>query len=170
MMLTGCHTSRNAADRDDIYARENSRRGRKLPKTVSAAAHDESGAATPSANAVIEAARAWLGVPYLYGGNTRDGVDCSGLTCMAYREGAGIVLPRTSREQAQRGTMVAKELMRPGDLVFFTSKTGGDRINHVAIYIGAGQIIHATVSKGVYVSRLDDDYWHTHYHCCRRVL
>lgn len=119
---------------------------------------------------VIDAACAWIGVPYRYGGNTTGGVDCSGLVCMAFEKGASLKLPRSSREICEFSRPVSREKARAGDLVFFVSKRGGDRVNHVAIYLGDNKIVHSTTSKGVIISNLDDDYWKSHYHSCGSVI
>lgn len=123
-----------------------------------------------TAGQVIDEAYRWLGVPYLYGGNDRDGVDCSGLTCRVFVDGASIYLPRSSREQAEFARRIDRSKMRPGDLVFFVSQRGGDRINHVALYIGDNKVIHATTSRGVIISDLSERYWAEHFFCCGRVI
>lgn len=158
MMASSCHSSkRSAFYADDIYY--------KPTELVPA-----SSAGDDAASMVIRAATEWLGVPYLYGGNTKEGVDCSGLTTMAFKTGAGILLPRSSGEQAKWGRAVDRSDLRAADLVFFTNKRGGGRINHVAIYVGDGRILHATTSRGVCYSSLDDPYWSTHLDSFRRAL
>ena len=102
----------------------------------------------------------WIGARYKLGGLSRDGVDCSGLTLLTYKELFGKELPRTVNEQVQKGTSVKKEYLRPGDLVFF--KTGVFQ-RHVGIYLDDDQFVHASRSNGVMISRLDDTYWKNHY-------
>lgn len=114
--------------------------------------------------AVCDAACDWIGVPYRYGGNDRRGVDCSGLVCNVFKKAADIKLPRVSTDQAKYCRQITRKKAQPGDLVFFTSKSGGNRINHVAIYLGEGKVVHSTSSRGVIISSLDDQYWRTHYH------
>jgi cell wall-associated NlpC family hydrolase len=92
-------------------------------------------------NKIIVAAEKWLGVPYLYGGNTRKGIDCSGFVKNVYKE-IGINLPRTSAQQFAFAIPVKNPQV--GDLVFFKK---GNRIDHVGIYIGNDKIIHASSSK-----------------------
>lgn len=176
--LSSCHASQNWASGgdDSIYPElRKSKKNKKDKKQkekqvfrVDNQGYDD----VPSGKGadVIKAARKWAGVPYQYGGNSRNGVDCSGLVCMAYSTGAGIDLPRSSSEQAEFCKRISRDAVRPGDLVFFVSSRGGSRINHVAIYLGNNRIIHATTSRGVIESSLDDPYWKTHYHCCGRVL
>jgi cell wall-associated NlpC family hydrolase len=86
---------------------------------------------------VLTAASAWLGVPYLFGGNTRRGVDCSGLTLQVYAT-VGVHLPRVSWLQAQRGKRVSAGRAQAGDLVCF-----GSPVHHVGIYVGNGQMVNA---------------------------
>ncbi|MFW6694624.1 NlpC/P60 family protein [Streptomyces sp. MAR4 CNX-425] len=90
------------------------------------------------ADKVLSFAEAQLGKPYVWGATGPDSFDCSGLTQAAWRE-AGISLPRTTYDQVNAGTQVAKADLQPGDLVFFY-----DDISHVGIYVGNGQMIHAS--------------------------
>lgn len=88
---------------------------------------------------VLSEARKHLGVPYLWGGTTTAGFDCSGLTRYVYGK-AGINLPRTSSQQATVGTSIPVSQAQPGDLLFWDR---GGKVYHVAIYIGEGNFIHA---------------------------
>ncbi|MFS0779233.1 NlpC/P60 family protein [Neobacillus sp. 3P2-tot-E-2] len=90
-----------------------------------------------SANAVIANAKQYLGVPYVWGGSTPSGFDCSGFVSYVYRS-VGISLPRTSSAQQNVGTRISLNQLQPGDLVF-----RGSPAYHVGIYIGGGQYIHA---------------------------
>jgi peptidoglycan DL-endopeptidase CwlO len=96
-------------------------------------------AAAPSGDvaAVLEAALAQVGDPYVWGGTGPDGFDCSGLTSFAYAA-AGVSLPHSSRSQSRMGVAVSRNDLMPGDLVFFYSP-----ISHVGIYIGGGKMVHA---------------------------
>ena len=97
-------------------------------------------AAMATRNALIANAKQYLGLPYVWGGNSlTNGVDCSGYTKLIYAQ-YGVELQRHSGHQAQQGTAVTMETIRPGDLVFY-ARNGV--VYHVAIYIGNGQIIHA---------------------------
>ena len=126
--------------------------------------------ATGTARDVIDLAYGWLGTPYRYGGDSRHGTDCSGLTCYAFENGAGIKLPRSSSDQADYCKKISERDLRPGDLVFFVNKAGGSRINRVGLYAGEGKMIHASSSQGVTVTSLDDPYWRARLYRCGRVL
>ncbi|WP_257493928.1 C40 family peptidase [Actinomyces wuliandei] len=96
-----------------------------------------SGAAT-----AIAAARSYIGTPYVWGGESRSGLDCSGLTMMSYRE-AGVYLTHSSRVQYGQGAQVPLSGAQPGDLVFWSSNGTQSGIYHVAIYLGDGMMIEA---------------------------
>ena len=109
-------------------------------------------AAAPSGDvgAVLEAALAQVGDPYVRAGSGPDGFDCSGLTAYAYAA-AGISLPHSSRAQSRMGTAVPRSELQPGDLVFFYSP-----ISHVGIYVGGGKMVHArTFGMPVAVTSVD---------------
>ena len=100
---------------------------------------------------LVEYAMQFLGGPYRYGGSDpHTGTDCSGFTRYVMLHGAGVSLGRSSGNQAQQGTPISADQMQPGDLLFYGS---GSRINHVGMYIGNGQIIHAsTEATGIKLS------------------
>lgn len=116
---------------------------------------------------VAEAAR-WLGVPYKYAGNDKKGVDCSGLTSQVFLKTLNVKMPRSSREQQQWCTNIKKENLQPGDLVFFATGSNRNRVSHVGIYIGNGDIIHASSSRGVIISNLGETYYLSRYHSSGR--
>ncbi|MDN4067600.1 C40 family peptidase [Paenibacillus vini] len=108
-----------------------------------------------------------VGTPYLYGGTTVDGFDCSGFILYVFNK-FKLDLPRTSAMQAKQGEAVAKEDLRPGDLVFFN--TSGRGISHAGIYVGNNQFAHSSSSKGVRISSLSEKYYKTKYVSARRVV
>jgi cell wall-associated NlpC family hydrolase len=113
-------------------------------------------------------ALSYLGVPYSYGGNGKDGIDCSGFTSRVYRGGAEILLPRSTTEQFRVGEEVERDSLLFGDLVFFN--TTGRRPSHVGIYLEDGLFAHASVTYGVTISSLESTYYRNRFIAGRRVV
>lgn len=99
---------------------------------------------------------AWEGTRYRIGGLSRKGIDCSGFVYLTYQELLGVDLPRSADLQASLGQEVAEKELRTGDLVFFKT---GRRGRHVGIYLDGGRFMHASSTRGVTISSLDDRYW-----------
>ena len=110
---------------------------------------------------------AWHGVPYKIGGNNKRGIDCSGFVHVTYKKALGVTVPRSTKLLAKTGKNISRKQLSVGDLVFF--KTGFAK-QHVGIYMGNGQFIHASTSKGVMKSNLKSPYWSKHYWKSTRVL
>lgn len=107
-------------------------------------------------------------VPYLYGGTTVEGFDCSGFVLYVFNH-FGISLPRTSEAQYKVGIPIERSELQVGDLVYF-SNTGKEGISHSGIYVGNNDFISATSSAGVQVVSMDNVYWSAHYTGAKRVL
>ena len=108
-----------------------------------------------SRDALVKYALQWVGVsPYVYGGESlTNGIDCSAFVRACYQNALGVGLPRTSRSQADKCTRISEGDLKPGDLVFYNDGSG--TINHVAMYIGGGQVVHASNKKlGTIVSNM----------------
>lgn len=108
----------------------------------------------------------WQGVPYRLGGTSRAGVDCSGFTQLTFRDRFNLNLPRTTGAQARQGVPVTHATLEPGDLLFFKTAS---KVRHVGIYMGRGEFLHASTSRGVMISRLSNPYWQRHYWQARRL-
>lgn len=109
-----------------------------------------------------------MGVPYLLGGESDKGMDCSGYTMVVYEQSIGKKLPRTSAEQSKTGSSVQPADLKFGDLVFFN--TTGEPASHVGIYLGDDLFAHASVSLGVTISSLESAYYQKRYEGARRIV
>ena len=111
-------------------------------------------------NILYENYKKWQGVRYQLGGLSQDGIDCSGFVHIVYKKGLGKELPRTATQQSRLGKIISKNDLKPGDLIFFRTNK---KSNHVGIYLENKKFIHASRSRGVTISRLDDRYWESTY-------
>ncbi|WP_227394328.1 C40 family peptidase [Jeotgalibacillus aurantiacus] len=128
---------------------------------------DDNRASAASATDVVNNAKRYLGTPYVYGGASPSGFDCSGFVQFIMKD-AGVSLPRTTSSQYGVGTSVSKENLQAGDLVFFN--TFGSGVSHVGIYIGNSQFIHAHSYKGINIDSINDPYyWGSRYVGAKRV-
>lgn len=118
-------------------------------------------------NGVTRSANRFMGTPYVFGGTSERGIDCSGFTMRVFLMN-GIQLPRTADVQYGVGSPVAKGKEEAGDLVFFETYCPGP--SHVGIYLGGGNFIHASSSRGVTVSSLGDSYYKSRYLGAKRVF
>lgn len=115
--------------------------------------------AKSSLNEVVED---WLGTPYRWGGTTKNGADCSGFALQIYEAVYEKTLPgRRAEDFFQSVTVISEAQAKPGDLIFF--KINGRRINHVGIYLGKRRFAHASSSKGVIISSLDESYYRKYF-------
>lgn len=138
--------------------------------TVSSPSRPSSGAPLRDVNAgsLIGTALANLGTRYVWGGTSRSGFDCSGLTSYVYKQ-HGKAIPRTAAAQAKQGQTVSKGELKEGDLVFFRTSRG-NRISHVGIYMGNGKFVHASSGSGkVITSSLNEGYYNRRYAGAKRV-
>lgn len=126
-------------------------------------------AATVSGSEIVSLAQQYLGVPYVYGGSSPSGFDCSGFTMYIFAQ-VGVKLPHGATSQLSYGASVSRSELQPGDLVFFQDY--GAVASHVGIYIGGDQFIHASSSyyngHCVVISSLTESYYANHYYTARR--
>lgn len=109
----------------------------------------------------------YKGVKYKYAGTSKNGIDCSSLTQKFYKNNFGIIIPRTTLEQSKKGFFVKKHHLKKADLVFFKT---GKNTRHVGIYLGNGKFMHASTSKGVTISKLDNIYFSKRYWKAKRLI
>ena len=117
-------------------------------------------------SALYKQYKEWKGVPYRAGGESRKGVDCSGFVQLTFRKQFDVQLPRDTNSQAQVGHSISSRQLRPGDLVFFNI---GKRTRHVGVVIEKNKFLHASTTKGVMISDLNQPYWRRSYWQARRL-
>jgi cell wall-associated NlpC family hydrolase len=128
----------------------------------------ESIAAPLNKQKMMDVILSYLGTPYKYGGETKDGIDCSAFTGQVYDQSVHITLPRSTDAQINKGTPVSYDGLHFGDLLFFN--TTGRNPSHVGIYIGDGLFAHASEAFGVTISSLESLYYKKHYTEARRII
>jgi|WetSurMetagenome_2_1015567.scaffolds.fasta_scaffold271712_2 cell wall-associated NlpC family hydrolase len=118
---------------------------------------------------LIRSAQQYTGTPYVMGGNSKSGIDCSGLVSACARA-QGVSLPRRASLQAEIGQMVTRSELQAGDIIFFNDRRDSGYLSHTGIYMGGGRFIHASSSVGhVAVSSLSEDYYSRHFAFGRRI-
>lgn len=145
--------------------------------SASNASEDTPGEQTPSildryatnVQELVVRALSFVGVNYRRGGESPEtGFDCSGLVRHVFREGLGMILPRTSHDISRMGETVRREALQPGDLVFFNTLRRG--FSHVGIYLGEHRFVHAPASGGeVRVEDMRQSYWTKRFNGARRI-
>lgn len=108
----------------------------------------------------------WKGVPYRDGGTSRRGIDCSAFIQQTFSQRFSIFLPRDTSNQAQVGFKITPNQLRPGDLVFFNTGSGQ---RHVGVMVDQRNFLHASTSKGVMISNLNQSYWARTFWQARRL-
>ena len=119
------------------------------------------------ASKLRKVAESYLGVPYVFGGQSRDGMDCSGFVRQVYNEAAGIQLPHNAAAMSHYGRDVSKSDLEPGDILFFK---GVLFVEHAGIYMGNGYFIHSQSRVGVNYTLLSTPYFTQHLAGAKRVM
>jgi len=109
----------------------------------------------------------WKGVKYKYGGNSKNGIDCSAFVQRTFRDKLHIKIPRTTKYQSSFGKNISMEELELGDLIFF--KTGFNT-RHVGIYLESGKFLHASTKHGVTISHMDNGYYQDKFWKIQRVI
>ncbi len=130
-------------------------------------AYEEPSYDSGSSSSIVSVAQNYLGVPYVWGGTSPSGFDCSGFTQYVFRQ-CGYSINRTADAQYSNGSYVSYDSLQAGDLVFFANTYSASGITHVGIYIGGGQFIHAA-NGGVKISSLSESYYSSRYYGARRI-
>lgn len=117
--------------------------------------------------AIVETGKKYIGVPYVFGGTTPKGFDCSGFLQYVFKE-HGFLIPRLADEQYQLGKYAKTSQLSAGDLVFFTTYTSG--VSHCGFYVGDRKFLHASSSRGIRIDSLDSDYWSSRYYGARKII
>ncbi len=121
---------------------------------------------------IISYAKTFNGTKYKYGGTTKKGMDCSGLMYTSFKK-ENVILPRTSKTMATQGKPISLKKVSVGDLLFFKTNRRKNVISHVGLVVevkGTIKFIHASTSRGVIISSLDEKYWNKAFALARRVL
>lgn len=116
---------------------------------------------------ILREFRKWEGTPHKMGGNSKKGIDCSGFAHYMYEALFNIDVPRSTKLFLKAGLKINKSQLKPGDLVIFEPPTYP---RHVGIYVGGNKFIHASTTKGVMMSDLNNPYWLKCYLMSRRVI
>ena len=116
---------------------------------------------------ILDQYQRWKGTRHRLGGTGSQGIDCSGFVTAVYRDAFNINLPRTTQAQVHQGKSVSLNELQPGDLVFF-KPPGYPR--HVGIYLNRSKFVHASKSKGVTISKIDEYYWGKYFWTAKRII
>ena len=116
---------------------------------------------------IIATGKKYIGVPYVFGGTTPKGFDCSGFLQYVFKEN-GFIVPRLADEQYQLGKAVKTKELTAGDLVFFTTYEAG--ASHCGIYLGQGQFLHTSSSRGVRIDLLNNVYWAPRFYGAKKIV
>ena len=143
-----------------------------LASSVASCGSIRKGSKMKPRDGVVYYAKGYLGTPYALGGNTKGGIDCSGLIYNAYLQ-QGIRIPRTVDALRKKGKRISVKKAKKGDLIFFRASSNR-KLTHAGIVVGTKsgipQFIHASSSRGVIISTIENTYWKKNYAQTRRLL
>lgn len=124
---------------------------------------------SPRIRPLLQRIHYYLGTPYRYGGNSRRGMDCSGFVTIVFRDSYNIKLARSAEQIYWQCQKISAENLAIGDLVFFGDRSR-QKIGHVGIFLGEDYFAHASVTSGVIISEIRDEYYRTRFQGGGRVI
>ena len=149
---------------------QNSNVNSNISASITTSVNNNTESINPNMDKAIKLLKEQVGKPYVWGANGPDSFDCSGLVRYIYKNALGKDIPRVSEDQSKVGQAVSREDLQPGDLVFFDTMDKG-KVSHVGMYIGNGQMIHASYGqKKIVIANFNDSYYQKAYVNARRVL
>jgi len=146
--------------------------GSKKGISESRSSYKRSHKVNPKTKSIVKTAMDFEGTRYKYGGTTKKGMDCSGLIYTSFKK-QNIELPRTSRAMYGKGVKIPLKKATVGDLLFFKTNKNRNVINHVGLIVSTKnriEFIHASSSKGVTISSLNERYWNNCFVGVKRIL
>lgn len=167
LILTACGTGRNAVSRGTVN-KGNTEQPSQGTYSDSKQTISNNRTKYNLSDALVSEAHTWLGTKYKYGGHSKSGTDCSGMIMEIFYKILNIKLPRTSWEQQAYCSIIPRNAMAPGDLIFFANGSGS-QVSHVGIFIGNNQMIHASPSRGVIISNIFENYFTKNFHSSGHV-
>ena len=174
--FSSCKSSKGTSNKrtsSKIITKKNKQETTTYKKTESKTVYSKSTSNHSKADYITDYAKQFQGVRYKWGGTTKSGMDCSGLIYESFKS-YYVSLPRISRDMAKKGTKIQLRKAHKGDLLFFKTGNRRNSINHVGLIVEIKdnniKFIHATSSKGVIISDLNETYWLKAFHQARRIL
>ncbi len=168
LVLIGCASQPRFRSEPVENKRSKARLEEETQNTEEIQSTQEEGRSSIDLNKMGNIIESYMGTPYKPGGEVKEGMDCSGLVVVVYRQYAGFKLPHDTQKLFKLVKRIDKENLSYGDLVFFSDGWFG--VSHVGIYLGGGKFVHATQELGVIVSSLNEDYYQKRYVGARRVI
>lgn len=164
LIAASCHSSKKAVSSNSIKpSRPKTEKVSDMKRDVAKREYD-----IEQIKDLISEAAKWLGTPYKYARQSRDGTDCSGMIVEIYKKVFDEKLPRNSGEQQKYCKKIDRGNIQPGDLLFFATGKNSKRVSHVGLYIGNGDMIHASTSRGVIISNIGERYYDSRFHSAGR--